>query len=128
MERPSFATRLRRISRVRVRSSSSPKRVVVCCGVSHGLSALWHALRRRGARRIAIEDPGWRWQRFTVEHAGLEAVPIRIDGDGLVVDELAAASADAVVLTPAHQYPTGVVMTARAPWRAARLGARRARR
>jgi GntR family transcriptional regulator/MocR family aminotransferase len=89
-----------------------PERVVVCCGVSHGLSALWHALRERGARRIGIEDPGWRWQRYTVEHAGLEAVPVRVDGDGLVVSELEACNVDAVVLTPAHQYPTGVVMTA----------------
>ena len=89
-----------------------PEHVVVCCGTSHGLTALWQAIRGRGAHRVAIEDPGWRWQRFTVEHAGLEAVPVRVDADGLVVSELAAAGADAVVLTPAHQYPTGVVMTA----------------
>jgi GntR family transcriptional regulator / MocR family aminotransferase len=69
-------------------------------------------LRGRGARRVAIEDPGWRWQRYTVEHAGLEAVPIRVDERGLVVSDLAAADVDAVVMTPAHHYPTGVVMTA----------------
>jgi GntR family transcriptional regulator/MocR family aminotransferase len=73
---------------------------------------LWHVLRARGARRVAVEDPGWRWQRFTVEHAGLTAVPVRVDGDGMVVPELAAAGVDAVVMTPAHHYPTGVVMTA----------------
>ncbi len=88
-----------------------PEHVVVCCAASQGLTALWHVLRGRGARRVAVEDPGWRWQRFTAEHAGLEAVPIRVDADGLVVAELAAAGVDAVVLTPAHQYPTGVVMT-----------------
>jgi GntR family transcriptional regulator/MocR family aminotransferase len=84
--------------------------VVVFCGLSHGLTALWHALREHGARRVAIEDPGWRWQTRTVEHAGLEAVPVRVDDDGLVVSELAGARVDAVVLTPAHQYPTGVVL------------------
>jgi GntR family transcriptional regulator/MocR family aminotransferase len=73
---------------------------------------LWQVLARRGARRVAIEDPSWRWQRYTAEHAGLEAVPVRVDADGLVVSELAAADVDAVVITPAHQYPTGVVMTA----------------
>jgi GntR family transcriptional regulator / MocR family aminotransferase len=88
-----------------------PERVVVCCGVSHGLGALWHTLRARGASRVAVEDPGWRWQRFTVEQAGLEAVPVRVDDHGLVVSELAAADVDAVVVTPAHQYPTGVVMS-----------------
>ena len=89
-----------------------PEHVVVCCAASQALTVLWHVLRGRGARRVAVEDPGWRWQRYTVEHAGLEAVPIRVDACGLVVEELAAANADAVVMTPAHQYPTGVVMTA----------------
>jgi GntR family transcriptional regulator/MocR family aminotransferase len=85
--------------------------VVVFCGLSHGLSALWHALREQGARRVAVEDPGWRWQTRTLVHAGLEAVPARVDDQGLIVSELARAQVDAVVLTPAHQYPTGVVLS-----------------
>jgi GntR family transcriptional regulator / MocR family aminotransferase len=89
-----------------------PETVVVCCAASQALTVLWHALRRHGGRRVAIEDPGWRWQRLTAEHAGLEAVPVRVDADGLVVADLAAADVDAVVITPAHHYPTGVVMTA----------------
>jgi GntR family transcriptional regulator/MocR family aminotransferase len=89
-----------------------PEHVVVCCAASQALTVLWHALRRTGGRRIAVEDPGWRWQRYTAEFAGLEAVPIRVDADGMVVSELAAADVDAVVMTPAHHYPTGVVMTA----------------
>lgn len=88
-----------------------PDRVLVSCGVSHGLGLVWTALRARGARRVAIEDPGWRWQRLTVEQAGLDAVPIRVDEAGLVVAELADADVDAVVLTPAHQYPTGGVLS-----------------
>ena len=89
-----------------------PDQVLVCCAASQALTVIWDVLRRRGVRRVAIEDPGWRWQRYTAEHAGLEAVPVRVDADGLVVSELAAADVDAVVITPAHQYPTGVVMTA----------------
>jgi GntR family transcriptional regulator/MocR family aminotransferase len=89
-----------------------PEHVVICCAASQALTVLWQALRQQGGRRVAVEDPGWRWQRYTVEHAGLEAVPVRVDADGLVVSELAAADVDAVVMTPAHQYPTGVVMTA----------------
>ena len=89
-----------------------PGHVVVCCAGSHALDVLWQALRKHGGRRVAIEDPGWRWQRYTVEHAGLEPVPVRVDADGLVIADLVAANVDAVVMTPAHQYPTGVVMTA----------------
>lgn len=86
--------------------------VITCCGASHALSIMWRALRARGARRVAIEDPSWRWQRLTVQNAGLEPVPIRVDEEGLVVSELASAGVDAVVVTPAHQYPTAVVMSA----------------
>ena len=89
-----------------------PEHVVVCCAASQALVVLWAVLRQRGGRRVAIEDPGWRWQRYTAERAGLEAVPVRVDADGMVVSELAAADVDAVVMTPAHHYPTGVVMTA----------------
>jgi len=89
-----------------------PEHVVVCCAACEALIVLWHVLRRRGGRRVAIEDPGWRWQRYTAEQAGLEAVPIRVDADGMVISDLAAADVDAVVMTPAHHYPTGVVMTA----------------
>ena len=88
-----------------------PEHVVICCAASQALTVLWHVLRRNGGRRVAVEDPGWRWQRYTVELAGMQAVPVRVDADGLVVSELVAADVDAVVITPAHQYPTGVVMT-----------------
>ena len=87
------------------------EQVVISCGVSHGLLAVLAALRRRGARRIAVEDPGWRWQRRTVVRAGLEAVPVRVDEEGLIVSELATQDADAVMVTAAHQYPTGVVLS-----------------
>ena len=89
-----------------------PEHVVVCCAASQALTVLWDVLRKRGGRRVAVEDPGWRWQRYTAEAARLEAVPVRVDADGMVVSELAAAYVDAVVMTPAHHYPTGVVMTA----------------
>jgi GntR family transcriptional regulator/MocR family aminotransferase len=91
---------------------AQPDHVVICCAASHALTMLWQVLRRRGVRRVAVEDPGWRWQRYTVERAGLAAVPVRVDDDGMVISELAAAGVDAVVITPAHHYPTGAVMTA----------------
>lgn len=86
-------------------------RVIISCGISHGLSALCRALRSHGTLRVGIEDPGWRWQRFAVERAGLEPIPVPVDAAGLVVEQLASSKAEAVILTPAHQYPTGVLMS-----------------
>ena len=89
---------------------ADPERVVISAGLAHGLSNVWAALRDRGATRVAIEDPGWRWQARTVEHAGLIPAPVPVDDRGLVVGELEQLDVDAVAVTPAHQFPTGVVM------------------
>jgi len=44
---------------------------------------------------------------------GLDVVGIAVDGDGIRVDELRESGAGAVILTPAHQWPTGSVLSAR---------------
>jgi GntR family transcriptional regulator / MocR family aminotransferase len=88
----------------------TPRQVLTCAGLSHGLTLIWSALRERGVRRVGVEDPAWPGHPRTVSHAGLEPVPVPVDGKGMVVAELDRADVDAVVITPAHQYPTGVVM------------------
>jgi GntR family transcriptional regulator/MocR family aminotransferase len=96
----------------RVRAAvADPDDVVISTGLAHGLTNVWSALRERGARRIGVEDPGWRWQLRTAEHAGLTAVPVPVDDQGLVVEELERLDLDAVTVTPAHHFPTGVVMS-----------------
>jgi GntR family transcriptional regulator / MocR family aminotransferase len=90
---------------------ADPLSVVVTCGYSQGLGIVCHALAAGGAKRIALEAPTWPEQATIAERAGLEAVPVRVDDAGLRVDELEASRADAVVLTPAHQHPTGVVLS-----------------
>jgi GntR family transcriptional regulator/MocR family aminotransferase len=90
---------------------ADPERMAITAGAGHGLEILWHTLRRRGGRRVAVEDPAWGAIPATVAQAGLVAVPIAVDEEGLNVAELDASGADAVVLSPAHQYPTGVVLS-----------------
>ena len=82
------------------------------------MGLLWHTLAQRGARRVAVEDPAWRAIPETVVHAGLEVIPIGVDGHGLDVAKLESVDVDAVALSPAHQYPTGTVL---APERRAEL-------
>jgi GntR family transcriptional regulator / MocR family aminotransferase len=89
---------------------ADPSRVVVTSGYSQGLGIACHALAGLGAKRIAIEDPSGPEERLIAARAGLEAVPVRVDELGMRVDDLAAARVDAVVLTPGHQHPTGVVL------------------
>jgi len=58
-----------------------------------------------------VEDPGWAGHRAVLEHSGLEAVGVGVDDGGIMVDAVVRADADAVLVTPAHQSPTGVVLT-----------------
>jgi GntR family transcriptional regulator/MocR family aminotransferase len=88
---------------------AEPARVMVTCGYSQGLDLVCRTLAEGGARRIAFEDPSYPEQKELARRAGLEPVPVPVDEHGLVVDELPAV--DIVVLTPAHQHPTGVVLT-----------------
>jgi GntR family transcriptional regulator/MocR family aminotransferase len=109
----------------RVRGSvTEPDDLVVCTGFAQGVGLVFRALARSGVRRVAIEDPGDRDLDAAAVRAGLEPVPVRVDGRGVDVEVLSSISAGAVVLTPAHQCPTGVVLgperrTALMAWAAA---------
>lgn len=99
----------------RVRSAAAdPDHIVVCNGYAQGLSLALRVLADSGVRSVAFEDPG---SPATVGMAasmsGLSAVPVPVDEHGIDVAALAATRARAVVVTPAHQWPTGVLLAPR---------------
>ena len=91
-------------------AAASPERVVVTAGLAQGLALVLTVLRERGAERVAVEDPSWPHHARAVRLAGLEPVPVPVDERGLDVDHLDRLDVDAVITTPAHQFPTGVVL------------------
>jgi GntR family transcriptional regulator/MocR family aminotransferase len=89
-------------------------RLVVTSGVAQGLHLVIGALARAGRPvPLAVEDPHSARTLALLEDAGAVRVPIPVDGEGIVVDELRRTPARAVLVTPAHQYPTGVVLSPR---------------
>jgi GntR family transcriptional regulator/MocR family aminotransferase len=86
----------------------SPERIVVCAGFAHGLALLCQTLRARGASVIAVEAYGHQSHRRCAEAHGLRPAILPVDAGGAVPDGLAGA--DAVLLTPAHQFPLGVTL------------------
>jgi GntR family transcriptional regulator/MocR family aminotransferase len=89
----------------------TPECVVVSTGFIQGLSLVARALAARGARRMAVEDPSDAEYRRSITEGGLEVVPIAVDEVGMLVDRLDATDVDAVLVTAAHQYPTGGVLS-----------------
>jgi GntR family transcriptional regulator/MocR family aminotransferase len=97
----------------RVRGAAAdPEHLLICTGFRQGLSLTCRWLRANGIEQVALEDPGWHAQRLIVEEAGLTVLPIPVDGDGIDVALLDSSGADVVVVTPAHQFPTGEVLSA----------------
>ncbi|MGW5262410.1 MocR-like pyridoxine biosynthesis transcription factor PdxR [Microbispora sp. NPDC004025] len=97
----------------RVRAADAPPdHVVIVTGVAQGLSLAVQALVRELGRGIvlAVEDPTSTRQLPLLRRAGADIVPVPVDREGIVVGAL-PGDADAVLVTPAHQYPTGVVLS-----------------
>ena len=90
---------------------ADPEHVIITNGYTQGLGLVCEALASSGATRIALEDPSNPEDALVAARAGLEPVRISVDEAGTRIQELRRARADAVVLTPAHQHPTGVVLT-----------------
>jgi GntR family transcriptional regulator / MocR family aminotransferase len=96
----------------RVRGAAAdPEDMLICTGFMQGFSILCRWLYGQGIGAIAVEDPGWHVHRLIAEQAGLQAIPIPVDDQGLLVQALADTSARAVLVTPAHQFPTGSVLS-----------------
>ncbi|MFI0543045.1 PLP-dependent aminotransferase family protein [Streptomyces sp. WSLK1-3] len=82
-----------------------PERILVTSGAIQGLALLTRVLE---GGTVAMEDPGLPFHREVVRRAGGRVVPVRVDALGVEVDDLRDPAA--VVVTPAHQYPTGVTL------------------
>ncbi|MDY7083497.1 MAG: PLP-dependent aminotransferase family protein [Actinomycetota bacterium] len=84
--------------------------VIICGGIRDAVGRLCRGLFAAGHREIAVEDPGWGALRAVAADAGLRPRPVPVDSDGLRVAEL-PSPVRAVLLSPAHQFPTGAVLS-----------------
>jgi GntR family transcriptional regulator/MocR family aminotransferase len=98
----------------RVRGTvAEPERVIVCTGYAQGIALVIQVLATAGAKRVAVEDPSSGDDAVPAARAaGLEVAGLPVEGDGISIAALHASGADAVILTPAHQWPTGAVLSA----------------
>ncbi|MFJ4231728.1 PLP-dependent aminotransferase family protein [Cellulosimicrobium cellulans] len=111
--RQALAVHLRRARGAHVAADD----VVVVSGVAQALSLLARLLATgrvagpgpTGRVAVAVEDPSSRGAFELLHDAGLRTVGVPVDADGLRTD-LLPDDARAVLVTPAHQFPLGVVL------------------
>ncbi|MBV9383947.1 MAG: PLP-dependent aminotransferase family protein, partial [Streptosporangiaceae bacterium] len=89
---------------------ADPDDILIVAGVAQALALLAQVLRARGETGVAVEDPGSFGARNQLAQWGLDPVPVPVDDLGLDVASLARSGMRTALLTPAHQFPSGVVL------------------
>ncbi|MEU4620675.1 PLP-dependent aminotransferase family protein [Actinoplanes sp. NPDC023801] len=84
--------------------------VIITCGTSHGMAAVAQVLAP-AAPGVAVEDPGWFRLREVAAAAGLRTEPVTVDEHGIDVRAISRAGVTAVICAPAHQFPTGALLS-----------------
>ncbi|GAA2645959.1 GntR family transcriptional regulator [Paractinoplanes durhamensis] len=102
--RAELAGWLRRTRGVRAEADD----IIVVGGVAQALALLAQTLHAGGVTAAAVEDPGSRGARDQMAHWGVRPEGVPVDDEGILVDRI---TQEAAVLTPAHQFPTGVVLS-----------------
>ena len=90
--------------------AADPEAIVVTSGVAQGVALACRALGEGGVRRLGVENPSSGPLLKQVATTGLTPVAVAVDEQGVDVGALHASDAEALLVTPAHQFPTGVVL------------------
>lgn len=95
---------------------ATPERVLVLTSSQQAMTLCAQVLLDSGDQ-IYIEDPVYHGARKAFDAAGLQCVPVPLDDNGMLVEQLHQSmqgdsdSVKAVFLTPSHQFPTGVTLS-----------------
>ena len=96
----------------RVRAAMvQPDQLVVMSGATQAMTLLVRTLSEAGHKWLAVESPSNAAQRHVLGRHTSRIVDVPVDDEGIDTTALEDTEARAVVVTPAHQYPSGVVLS-----------------
>jgi GntR family transcriptional regulator/MocR family aminotransferase len=88
-----------------------PDQIFILSGVQQCLDVIARVLLKPG-RGAWVEDPGYFGALLAFQNAGAKILPVPVDEEGLNPSK-ARGKGKVAYVTPAHQFPTGVTMSAR---------------
>ena len=89
---------------------ADPQYIVIGAGAEYLYGVIVQLLGRD--KLFAVENPGYGKISGAYSLNGAKTHPISIFGTGISIDELKNSDADALHISPAHQFPTGVITPA----------------
>jgi GntR family transcriptional regulator/MocR family aminotransferase len=89
-----------------------PAEVLVTSGAQQAFDLLARVLVTPGKTTVVVEDPGYPPMRVPMAAAGARIVPVAVDAEGLIVEQL-PGNAAVICVSPSHQFPLGVTLSPR---------------
>ncbi len=86
------------------------KEIVITNGAQQAFDLLARALVSPNRTKVAVENPGYPGSTGSFSLAGAKIIPIPVDEQGICVD-LIPRDVQCIVITPSHQFPTGVTLS-----------------
>jgi GntR family transcriptional regulator / MocR family aminotransferase len=86
--------------------------VLVTSGAQQAFDLLARVLVTPGKTTVVVEDPGYPPMRVPMAAAGARIVPVGVDAEGLIVEQL-PSDAEVICVSPSHQFPLGVTLSLR---------------
>jgi GntR family transcriptional regulator / MocR family aminotransferase len=89
-----------------------PDDILITAGAQQAFDLLARVLVKPNETVVAIEDPGYPPMRVAFAAAGARIVPVGVDAEGLIIENL-PADVRVICVCPSHQFPLGVTMSKR---------------
>jgi GntR family transcriptional regulator / MocR family aminotransferase len=86
--------------------------ILVTAGAQQAFDLLARTLVTANETVVAIEDPGYPPMRVAFAAAGARLVPVGVDDEGLIVEQL-PPDVGIICVCPSHQFPLGATMSMR---------------
>jgi GntR family transcriptional regulator/MocR family aminotransferase len=109
---PSLRTQIATYLQVSRGINCFPSQIFVTSGYRHTMELIGHALLKEGDR-VWVENPGYPPTRELLGYMHVEAIPVPVDREGMIVSDgiKLAPRARGAVVTPAHQSPLCVSLS-----------------
>lgn len=89
--------------------SVHPDAIIVTAGMEYAYESLFHILPKDSV--FGVEDPGYNTLSSMLDMNGIAKLHIPVDEDGIDTSWLHRSNVNIQVVTPAHQFPTGHIMS-----------------